>query len=345
MARRKPRVAVFFGGSPDNYDLSYDTGRWVSEYLPRSTYDVIPIHVTPAGAWQVPLGNLPHHGGVGRALEMLQAALPALSVRQGAARLFAREPDVLFTVLRGKGGDDGALQQLAETMEAAAVGPSPAVCLTTANKNLCAQALEPLVLAPFSITLPKSSAPMEAAAVAADTFSAPVFVKPASSEGSTGVTRIEQAAQLPAAIAALQRRGDVLVQEAKDGTEISVTVYEDESGQTRTLPPVEVHPVKAQFFDSLAKRRAGRVSVTAGDAKSSLMRRAGQLARDIYESLSAKGALTIDLIAHGNDLDLLEVNTVPVAAGQAPLLVQLAAAGTHPTQFVDSLVRAALTSR
>jgi D-alanine-D-alanine ligase len=186
---------------------------------------------------------------------------------------------------------------------------------------------------------------MEAAALAADIFSSPVFVKPASAEGSVGVRRIEQAAELPAAIAAVQGSGDVLVQEARDGTEISVTVYQDEMGTTHALPPVEVHPIQASFFDSLAKRRAGRVAFRPGDTKNSLMKRAVQLARDIYHSLSAKGALTIDMIAHGNDLDLLEVNTVPVAGGQAPLTAQLSAAGDHPTLFVDSLVRNALAGR
>lgn len=336
---------MFFGGRQDNYDLSLETGRWVSEYAPRGQYDVIPIHVTPDLRWQVPLGNLPRQGGVSRVLEMLMATVPALPIAQALPRLLTREPEVFFTVLRGRGGDDGSIQQLAETVGAAAVGPSAAICLTTSDKKAGAQAIEQLALAPFTTTVAQSRPAMEAAVEVAADFHSAVFIKPAVAEGSSGVRRVEMATELPGAIAAAQEHGDVLVQEARPGKEITVTVYQDQLGNIHVLPPTIIHNLKAPFFDSLAKRRPGRVKLVTGDEQDAVIRRAAHLAREVYELLGGQGVLTIDMIAHGNNIDVLEVNTVPVASAQTPLTHQLRAAGVHPTTFVDSLVRGALTRR
>ncbi|MEK7556494.1 MAG: hypothetical protein AAB538_00785, partial [Patescibacteria group bacterium] len=98
MTKRKPRIAVFFGGEANTRDLSLETGRAVSTYMPRSQYDVIPVHVNEQGEWQVPLGSLPASGSAERAMEMLQAAVPALSPAQALPRLLSREPDAFFTL-------------------------------------------------------------------------------------------------------------------------------------------------------------------------------------------------------------------------------------------------------
>ncbi len=333
---------MFFGGGADNYDLSRETGQWVSEALPRGKYDVIPVQVTPEHAWQVPLGSLPRQGEVSRATAMLMSAVPALPIPQALPRLLSREPEVFFTVLRGKGGDDGSIQQLADMAGAGAVGPSAAMCLTTSDKAMCAQAIEKLALAPFTMTVPAMRPAAEAAVEVASNFNTAVFIKPRVAEGSVGVRRVEMATELPEAIAAAQAYGDAIVQEARPGVELAVTVYQDEDGSVRVLPPTEIQPTKASFFDSLAKRRPGRVRLATREAQDTVTRRVTQLAREVYELLGSRGALTIDMMADGNAIDVLEVNTIPVASAHTPLIHQLRAGGVAPTTFVDSLVRDAL---
>lgn len=342
MSKQKPKVAVFFGGSQDNYDLSLETGRWVSQHLPRKKFEVIPVHVTHSGDWQVPLGSLPESGPTERVLDMFQTAIPSLPTAKALPRLLSREPDVFFTVVRGKGGDDGSMQTLAETVGTRAVGPSAAVCLTTSNKKTCAVALEPLALAPFGVTIPQSLPAAEAAVRVASDFETAVFIKPVTAEGSTGIRRIERAVELPEAIAVAQAHGDVLVQEARSGQELSVTVFRDDEGKVRVLPPTGITSHKTAFFDSLAKRKPGRVQFHSLDPSETLAKRATDLGKDIYTMLHARGMLTIDMIAHGDALDVLEVNTVPVSGEASPLFHQLKAAGVHPSVFVDSLVSQAL---
>lgn len=340
--KRKPRVAVFYGGAFDNRDLSLATGQWMCEYVPRSVYEVIPIHVTPDGRWQVPLGSLPANGHVGRVMNMLSEAVPALPRSQAVARLLAREPDVMMTLLRGAGGDDGTIQSLAGAVGVAAVGPTPAVCVTTADKQACARAIESIALSPVALPVPRTMTAQEATYTIREQLPPPLFVKPRATEGSVGVSRVESLGDLSDAIQAAQREGDVLVQEAPTGTELSVTVYEDEMGAIRVLPPTVIQPVKAKFFDALAKRRPGRVRLEQRVPSDPLVRSAREIAAAVYEQLQAHGVVQIDMVAHDGGIDVLEVNTVPVATPHTPLLSQLHAGHVAPTQFVDGLVRRAL---
>lgn len=342
MTQHKPRVAVFFGGEMDNRDLSLETGRWIFEHIPRTQYEVIPVHVTPEGTWQVPLGSLPSSGPVQRAVDMLEAAVPALPRAQALPRLLNREADLFFTVLRGAGGDDGTIQTLAETVGVAAVGSPPLTCITAGNKQACARAIEAVALSPLSITVPRGASATEAAEQLRSTFLGPVFIKPAIAEGSSGITRLETAHNITEPLSAAQRQGDVVVQAALPGRELSVTVYEDEAGDPRVLPPTFVQPIKATFFDLLAKRRAGRARLSTVDPKEGISRQAMQTALDIYEALACQGVVSVDMIAREDGLDVLEVNTVPTITSQMPLVHQLEAAGIHPGQFVDSVVKNAL---
>lgn len=340
--KRKPRVAVFYGGGQDNRDLSCATGQWVCDHLPRSRYEVIPVHVTADERWQVPFGSLPSSGSVSRVMEMLTGAVPMLPRARALPRLLDRQPDVLMTLVRGAGGDDGSIQSLANTVGVAAVGPTPAVCITTADKQACARAIETIALSPFAIPVPQTEVAAEAAEAVLEQLPPPFFVKPRAMEGSVGVSRVENAHELSSALAAARTRGDVLVQEAPAGVELSVTVYDDEHGRLHVLPPTMVQPLRAKFFDSLAKRRAGRVKLVSGNPGDAVIQQAAEIARAVYHQLQARGALQIDMVAHNNGIDVLEVNTVPVASAHTPLTHQLNEAGVTPTQFVDGLVRRAL---
>lgn len=338
MTKRKPRVAVFFGGSADNQDLSVETGRWMFEHMPRTTYEVVPVHVTDEGAWQVPLGSLPGSGDALRAVDMLQAAVPALPPAQALPRLLERGVDIVFPVLRGAGGDDGGLAAVAEMMGLSTVGSPPATCVITADKHACAQAIEAMALSPLSLTIRQHDIPEEAAASAQRFFSGPVFVKPNATEGSLGVHLAEHEDELIAAIRQAQRHGNSLVQQARAGEEVTVTVYTDEEGHRRVLPATVVTPLKAKFFDALAKRRGGRVALSTGD-----LHQARQLALDIYEHLRCQGVVSVDMIvAEGGGIDVLEVNTIPAAGPHLPLPHQLRAAGQTASQFLDSVIRGSL---
>ncbi len=343
MRNKKPRVVVFFGGDSGSHDLSVETGHWVCNYVPRSKYQVTPVRVTPDGKWQVPLGGLPQYGPVGNIMNNLFSAVPETSPTQGMERLLKTPIDALMTVVRGQGGDDGALHGLGNMLSVPVVGSSLKSCQQTSDKHVCAQSTADIVSSPLSRRYSKMDDIEDIKDDVREFFMPPLFVKPVGQEGSFGVIAVDSLDELGPALKAAQQTGDVLVQEKANGTEVSVSLFDDRRGVLRVLPPTIVVPEKAHFYDHLAKRRIGRVKLHTPITDSNpLLDEVEEIARDVYEELDCQGLVSFDMIIGDDTTQLLEVNTVPTLTTLTPLRQQLKVAGVRPGGLFDSLIRRSL---
>lgn len=343
MRSRKLHVAVFFGGTSDNHDLSTETGYWVCQYLPRAQYRVTPVHVTHEGLWQVPLGNLPQSGSVDRMMDMMFQAVPAQPVAAAIERLLRQPVHALMTVIRGAGGDDGALHSLGQTLSIPVVGSGVQTCQQTSDKQSCARRLEDLVSVPLTYRFPHSVPPDDVIETVRTYFVPPVFVKPAAEEGSVGVEAVQHPDELPASINRVRTFGDVLVQERLSGTEMSVSVFKDDQGRIHVLPPTVIVPRKAQFYDSLSKRTEGRVTLhTPQSSEDHLLAEIYRIAEDVYRELNCRGLVSIDCIVADDTTNVLEVNTIPTLTNLTPLKQQLKVVGMHPNVLLDQLIQGSL---
>lgn len=344
MKPRKPHIVVFFGGEAASRDLSSETGYWVCQYMPRETYDVTPVHVCTDGTWQVPLGSLPRSGSVEKMMDYLYRGLKALSPTAALERLLARPVSAFVSVLRGKGGDDGSLHSLGQMLDIRVVGSPAQACQQTHNKRL-SHALTRDVAAVPEANFYKPTESLEA--VVTDIrqyFELPLFIKPITQEASTGTEYVTTLEELPLAIERARRFGEIMVQERARGTELMMSLFGTGHGSSlRVLPPTVVVPRQSAYYDSLAKRRPGRVTLhTPGSDNNSLFLEAEAIARDVYEQLGCCGYAGMDFVADNDSVDLLEVNTVPVLSSATPCMHQLSVGKIHPTVFLESLVKSAL---
>lgn len=338
----RPRIVVFYGGTDANRDLSSETGRWVCQYIPRDKFDVTPVEVTAEGKWKVPLGNLPRTGPVSRTMQMLSKATRSLSPRKAWERLLYRPVHGLMTMLRGQGGDDGALHSLASMLEVPLVGSGQRASQLASDKFLFSQAVEPVASVPYTEPLWVQPSETDAMQELRERFMPPFFVKSACDEGSAGICYVDSVERLGQMLAHTPRR-DLFIQERVAGTELSLTLMEDAAGKLVSLPPTVVVPGKADFYDHLAKRRPGRVKLHTRDMDDNpAMMEAEQVARDVYQQLGCRGMATVDMIADGDMVNVLEINTVPTLSRTTPLAWQLKSSGLHPTRMLDGLIRRSL---
>ncbi len=335
----KPTVIVFFGGNSDTHDLSQETGYWMSTYISRSKYRVVPVHITPEGLWQVPLGALPQQGPVKRMMEMLFQSVRSLTPRQGLERLLRHPVAALMTTVRGHGGDDGTLQRLGDALSIPVVGSSSATCHLASHKDVCARQVDDIVATPYSLHFTDTDTEAKIIDDVDELLDFPLFVKPATAEGSSGVHLVQTLDELTPAIRSAKAQGDILVQEKSPGSEVTVSIIEDSAGHRTVLPPTVIDARQAPFYDHLAKRRAGRVGLHTSTDRDRLLQEAQTVALDMFDKLKCRGYASFDLTAdNDHGISLLEANTIPTFTSATPLPQQLEAAHVHPATMVDGLI-------
>ncbi len=128
--------------------------------------------------------------------------------------------DVVFPVLHGKLGEDGAIQGLFELSGLPYVGcdvQSSALCMD--------KALAYTVVAGAGIATPKFWIVTADQDIDPDQLTYPVFVKPARSGSSFGVTKVSGEEELLSAVeAAREYDSKVLIEEAVVGSEIGCSI-------------------------------------------------------------------------------------------------------------------------
>ncbi|NLT42524.1 MAG: D-alanine--D-alanine ligase A, partial [Anaerolineae bacterium] len=123
------RIAVLYGGVSGEHEVSVRSAQSVMRALQEAGYDVLPVYIGKDGAWRLDGGR---QLSPGAALPMLSGAegaasggrplLPGGSDSAASASTSDSAADLVFPVLHGTLGEDGALQGLLEVAEMPYVG-------------------------------------------------------------------------------------------------------------------------------------------------------------------------------------------------------------------------------
>ena len=183
------KVGILFGGSSEEHPISVKSAQEVARNLDLEKYEPFYVGITKSGAWRLCDGPYAHweNGRSHPAVLSPDSSVHGLLVLD-QGRYESIRLDVVLPVLHGKLGEDGALQGLLELSGIPYVGcdvQSSALCM---DKSLAY-----IVAASAGIATPTywALAPNEKADP--DEFTYPVFVKPARSGSSFGVSKVTAA--------------------------------------------------------------------------------------------------------------------------------------------------------
>jgi D-alanine-D-alanine ligase len=272
------RVAVVMGGTSSEREVSLRSGARVVAALAPPHYAVLSLDFT---------GDI--------------APIVAL---KGAV-------DVVFLALHGPGGEDGRMQGLLDLLGLPYVGTGVLGSAVAMHKGvakaLYAQAGVP---APIGTTLARAAVDEPATVAQLLTLpGVPCVVKPANEGSTIGITIVRTAEELPGALTEAARYDvDLIVEQYLAGVEISVPVL---GIPPQALPAVEIVP-KHGYYDYANKYQPGatdeycpaRISPTAGA-------RAADYALRAHKALYCRGVSRTDMIVQGDDVWVLETNTLP----------------------------------
>ena len=144
-------------------------------------------------------------------------------------------------------------------------------------------------------------------------FGLPCVVKPSLEGSSVGVTIVKEANGLKNAILEAQKhKGVVMVEEFIEGREICTSVL-----GKKVLGSGEIIP-KNEFYDYEAKyNRNDTVYMFPPDIDSKVLEKVEVIALQAYESLGCQGYSRVDFRVRGDEIFVLEINTLPGMTSQS----------------------------
>ncbi|HEY5287523.1 MAG TPA: D-alanine--D-alanine ligase [Solirubrobacteraceae bacterium] len=284
---------------------------------------------------------------VERALRTLGYSVQALDVDGDFIdRVLAEAPQFVFVAMHGRGGEDGTLQDLLETLAVPYTGSDPLASALCMDKMLFKR-----MLRLHDIPTPKFHSFNETAfreLGGARTFpklleelSLPAVVKPVAQGSAIGIKFVTSAEQLPSAILGAFGYGDrVLVEERVLGRELAVTVV-DSPGEDgpRALPIVELFTPES-FYSYEAHYTIGQLRMEVPAQLSEQVRsRMERVALDSYALMGCRDFARVDLILDEREIpQVLEINTIPGLTETGITTAAAEAAGMSFAELVEAIV-------
>ena len=349
------RVAVIYGGRSSEHGISVVSAGSVLAALDPAKYDVVPIGITPEGAWvltdatpgslQISGRTLPEvEKGTSVVLAPDPTAAGMMTVEPGTGLAVLESVDVVFPVLHGRFGEDGTIQGLLEMAGVPYVGPGVFASAAAMDKEFTKKLLHADGLPVGSYSVLRRGEPVSVADLAP--LGLPVFVKPARAGSSLGITKVSAWDQLADAVAtALEYDTKVLVEAAVAGREVECGVLEGADGRPVASVPAEIRLVRGHdWYDFEAKYLddACEFDVPA-DLPADVTAAIQDAARRAFIALDCAGLARVDFFVRPDGSVIVnEVNTMP---GFTPISMfprMWAASGVDYATLVDRLIEAAL---
>jgi D-alanine-D-alanine ligase len=305
---------------------------------------------------QVLAGGISHERDISlksgrRVADALSEHGATVVIREPDSNLLANiakdKPDVIWPVLHGASGEDGALRDILTLTGVPFVGATPESARLAWDKSIAKILVARAgIQTPPSITLPKDTfRELDAESVLASvtqSIALPVVVKPArggSAQGVSIVTKIEDLNR--AMVDAYVYCDVVIIEKLIEGTELALSVIDLGAGPI-ALPAVEVVPRTGQFsYD--ARYTAGETDYFIParlDAKTSEAAR--KVAVTAHEVLGLRHLSRIDMIVDANGIVwFLEANVLPGLTETSLLPMAIIASGNSLGEVYYSLAEAA----
>jgi D-alanine--(R)-lactate ligase len=336
---RRLTVAIIFGGSSEEHPVSVKSAREVAQHLDLEKYEPVYVGITKSGRWMLCDGPHPdwEHGNCHRAVLTPDRGVHGLVVLKGG-RYETIPIDVIFPVLHGKAGEDGAIQGLLELSGIAYIGcdiQSSALCMDKSLTYVVARGV--------GITTPNFRTVMPSESVDPGRFRYPVFVKPARSGSSFGVSRVDRPSELMGAVeVAREYDTKVLIEEAVVGSEVGCAIL----GNTPDLTAGQVDRVALShgFFrihqeEDPESGSDNATFVVPADIPDQARERVEMTAKALYVALGCRGLARVDVfLKEDGGVVLNEVNTLPGLTSYSRYPRMMAAAGLPLTEVIDRLV-------
>lgn len=338
------RLGIIFGGASEEHPISVKSAQEVAKNLDPDRYEPSWIGITRSGAWMLCDGPQPgwEDGRCRPALLSPDTSVHGLLVLDDG-RYETIKLDVVLPVLHGKLGEDGALQGLLELSGVPYAGcdvQGSVLCMDKSLAYLVARSAGIATPTYWTVTADEGFDP--------DLPTYPVFVKPARSGSSFGVSKVSRREDLLRAVeAARQYDSKVLIEEAVVGSEVGCAILG--IGPDLLAGEPDRIALSHGFFRIHQEREPERGSenstfIVPADIPAEARSLVQQTAKTLYRALGCRGLARVDMFLKDDGTVVLnEVNTLPGLTSYSRYPRMMAATGLPLAEVIDRIVSLALT--
>ena len=350
----KLSVCVLFGGMSPEHEVSLRSAEYVLNSLDPEKYNVFPVGITKDGDWMLygskdysllPSGEWMNCEDNRRAVISPVRGQGLLSFEGDC--VVRERIDVVFPVLHGENGEDGTIQGLLQLAGIPYVGPHVSASAVSMDKTLTKLVADQANVTQAAWELVRSTeldAHMDDILDALEQkFAYPMFVKPAGTGSSVGVSKAQDRTAL---CEALNKAGafdkKILVEEFICGREVEVAVMGNDSPVASICGEIDAG---ADFYDYDAKYVTDTsVAYIPARISEEVAEKVREAAVRIYSAIGCQGLSRVDFFVtyEGERVVFNEINTLPGFTSISMYPKLFAASGIPGGELIDRLIELAV---
>jgi|TARA_R110000737_G_scaffold93859_3_gene127297 D-alanine-D-alanine ligase len=287
------KLGIFCGGFSSEFDISMKSANTILANIPEG-FDPFLIVVQP-GKWTVT------YKGTESLMDMNNLTFMFNGKQE--------KLDIGLVYIHGNPGENGKIQAFLEMKKVPFINSGALASELSFDKWFCNQFLRG-----FGIPVAKSIllyTPNDCTTEhMVSNLGLPIFVKPADSGSSFGISKVSKEEDLQGAIAKAFEEGETVVLESfLGGTEVTCGVYRNQNG-IEALPITEIVS-EGDFFDYDAKYLGKSKEITPARISDEMRDKIHEQTKMIYQLMRLRSIARIDHMIVGDIPYVIEVNTTP----------------------------------
>lgn len=324
----KPKkVMVVYGGVSPEHDVAVVTAWQVMHALKKAGFEVMPVYISKGGRWYLGDNRFLDSKSYQNSKKLLSGAKEIIlspEAERGVLQkglwnfgMTENQPDVIFPVVHGRGGEDGTLQGLFEMSGIPYVG-----CGVTASAVKIDKYLAKIIAKSVGIDVLPDKLVIKGEKMSdteRKTIKFPVMVKPVGLGSSIGLSRVEKEKGLDDALeVAFCYDTRVIIEEALSNfVEVNISIM----GNGPYKVSMTEHPVASSQVLSFSDKYEGQVKqkgiagakrLIPADVKPEVIKKIEKYTKDYFRAIGGKGIARVDyMVSKSGKIYFNEINTMP----------------------------------
>ena len=335
------KVAIIFGGVSTEHDISVVSGMSILKNINKEKYSIFPVYIDLNGNW---------YEYKGKYEAKIEEKISEICKIENPFE-YLKQVDVIFPVLHGKYGEDGSMQGLFECLAIPYVGCGVFASSVGMDKLYAKKIFKDAGIKQakycyiqkvkdeyFYINNELEEEKMNLEKIEKE-LGYPMFVKPANSGSSVGISKAKNKKELEKAIEyAGKFDKKIIIEENIVGKEIECAVLGNDEIQAsctgEIIPAEEFYSYEAKY-----KNKKSKIQIPSGIKQEEMVKK---LAIKAFKAIDGRGLARADFFVTEEKIYLNEINTMPGFTNISMYAKLWEASGISYVQLVDRLIELAM---